>query len=766
MLPPVNYTYREIKIGTERSPSYEDMSSKRLHRFQTEIKQTPTQRILSNNQRNLSGLRVQQSINAEYTHALDSDYHLPKEDDLYVCVDSDVTKPMNSVRKSHFPKIEKPRFGDASEMLSISDRRHKGNRSVQKTNKKIKLPTKFSNFSVLAKKNSHKHPSLEAARERKNKSVCHLMEQLKKGPTMKSNISKNSSQFTPGRNIQSKKTVPLNSRFNMIKNNSTVELPQSLASKRIFEKSVIFSDIEVYLSKIRKHGEIQMKTHGIFKLPIGKIHEPEGDFEAFPIRSVLNQCNEIILEQRYRQRRLQNHQVITIEFLDSKIENSIEDEKKTPFHYIYTTSGERVANFTSHRHENLLLLVHESKLQLAKKLRKYTQAELQKDKKLTMHPKNYRKEMQRVMAGFCQENLHQWKANMQKLISKENIEYNLKKNEESNIHIGSKVIKAAPLNSSPKALEQDYSQDSFENISSSDDQLDPRASSFVNKARNSKLKQKKINSRKQSILKRSSQGLVSALKSGNLSSQKMEAPHDKPFQSSSKDLVPDLNYKQIKKISRRYQIPVNRVYELITQYNGLVKISSDDLKYNPEDGTINSERSEGEEAKRALGIKPETLTKCTRLLADKHQDIIPKILKGVGVDIGSKDPRVDLRSFLNLNSILDFGTAHKSELIQFWTRILDPDNIMNVEKAQIVDFFEKLSKGRFTQDADDEFSYANDVWKFFEQNKVLSENSDKLDIHKLRDSLERGEIDIKIFGDIFKSGFNPSLNRENDSWSD
>eukprot|EP00344_Euplotes_crassus_P008634 CAMPEP_0197018152 /NCGR_PEP_ID=MMETSP1380-20130617/79939_1 /TAXON_ID=5936 /ORGANISM="Euplotes crassus, Strain CT5" /LENGTH=243 /DNA_ID=CAMNT_0042445333 /DNA_START=129 /DNA_END=860 /DNA_ORIENTATION=+ len=243
----------------------------------------------------------------------------------------------------------------------------------------------------------------------------------------------------------------------------------------------------------------------------------------------------------------------------------------------------------------------------------------------------------------------------------------------------------------------------------------------------------------------------------------MTINQDKPFQGSSKDLVPDLNYRQIKRIAKKYKIPINQVYELITQYNGLVKISDQDVKVSNEEDMVNSPRSDDEEAKKLLGVKAETLSKYTRLLSDKHPDIIPKILKGVGVDIGSKDPRVNLRSFLNLNSILDFGTASKSELIQFWTRILDPDNIMNVEKFQVMDFLEKLSKGRFTRSNNDEFSYAKDVWKFFISKEVVTPKGDKLDIHKLRASLEKGSIDIKIFGDIFKSGFNPSLNKDDDS---
>lgn len=79
------------------------------------------------------------------------------------------------------------------------------------------------------------------------------------------------------------------------------------------------------------------------------------------------------------------------------------------------------------------------------------------------------------------------------------------------------------------------------------------------------------------------------------------------------------------------------------------------------------------------GIKIDVLNKYSKLLADKHPDVVPMILKGVGVDVLAKDPRISLNSFFNLNCILEYGVANKNELIQFWTRVLDPDNILLVK---------------------------------------------------------------------------------------
>lgn len=97
------------------------------------------------------------------------------------------------------------------------------------------------------------------------------------------------------------------------------------------------------------------------------------------------------------------------------------------------------------------------------------------------------------------------------------------------------------------------------------------------------------------------------------------------------------------------------------------------------------------------------LNKYSKLLADKHPDVVPMILKGVGVDVDSKNPRISLKAFFNLNCILEYGVANKDELIQFWTRVLDPSNVLMVKKAQVIDLFDKLSKGRFSKTDSEQF---------------------------------------------------------------
>ena len=103
----------------------------------------------------------------------------------------------------------------------------------------------------------------------------------------------------------------------------------------------------------------------------------------------------------------------------------------------------------------------------------------------------------------------------------------------------------------------------------------------------------------------------------------------------------------MKKIGKKYKLPNKTVYELITQYNGLVDISEKQVDTSPD--ILQPLEGDEEPETKQEGIKIDVLIRYTRILADKHPDIIPKILKGVGVDTGARNPRANLKSFLKLN---------------------------------------------------------------------------------------------------------------------
>mmetsp|Transcript_38689 Transcript_38689/g.44310 ORF Transcript_38689/g.44310 Transcript_38689/m.44310 type:complete len:132 (-) Transcript_38689:344-739(-) len=106
-----------------------------------------------------------------------------------------------------------------------------------------------------------------------------------------------------------------------------------------------------------------------------------------------------------------------------------------------------------------------------------------------------------------------------------------------------------------------------------------------------------------------------------------------------------ISYKTIKKLSKRYKLPVKDMYELVTKFNSLVKISEEVPKGFAQ-AKEGSKMSPEELENKGAGIKISYLVK---YWPDKHPDVIPSILKGVGIDTGGKDPRVTLKEFLTVN---------------------------------------------------------------------------------------------------------------------
>lgn len=78
------------------------------------------------------------------------------------------------------------------------------------------------------------------------------------------------------------------------------------------------------------------------------------------------------------------------------------------------------------------------------------------------------------------------------------------------------------------------------------------------------------------------------------------------------------------------------MYSLVTQYNSLVKISEENLEAKEVDKLkTTAQKSSTEPEVKSGGIKITVLNKYSKLLADKHPMIVPQILRGVGVDVGS-----------------------------------------------------------------------------------------------------------------------------------
>ena len=157
-----------------------------------------------------------------------------------------MTKPIFRRKVAKLPKIKNSRFGNNMDAFSADFKRRYKNLSMVKKNKNLKLPSHLSNFSIFA--TPGKGSGLEITREKENKSMNQLVygakDKRKVGPSFLPAFT----NLLPSKQTESKKTLPVSSGLNMmLKNDSTVILPKGLISQRMYEKYVIFCDIEVYL---------------------------------------------------------------------------------------------------------------------------------------------------------------------------------------------------------------------------------------------------------------------------------------------------------------------------------------------------------------------------------------------------------------------------------------------------------------------------------------------------------------------------------------
>ena len=93
----------------------------------------------------------------------------------------------------------------------------------------------------------------------------------------------------------------------MFNNNSISTLPRTCASIDSKERMIIFTDINLYLSKISKKRKNQGDTNdNIFKWPVTHYNHKENKQIFVPVSQVLNDINEKILLKIERTERLKD----------------------------------------------------------------------------------------------------------------------------------------------------------------------------------------------------------------------------------------------------------------------------------------------------------------------------------------------------------------------------------------------------------------------------------------------------------------------------
>lgn len=399
----------------------------------------------------------------EYIHNLD----FFTEQKQIVSINAEIYTTVDKIQKSTLPQITPMKRLNRSEAdpFSLDLRRRRKNFSLSKVKKKLQMPSHASNLSVMDPISFRNLSSINAIRENVNKSVNHHMShpaphgvsKLEAQAVLPPHLHK-----SPAKPRNSKITLPPTTRLNLINHSdSSVILPATIAPSEPHEKYIVFSDINIYLQKLlKKRLPDEDKPQSIFKLCVGKYTGHEHKLKPVPVSYILNECNERVLTRIDKAEKSRNFVIQHQAYLDSSLEKAEDEEPETPFHFVYTTDGKQVTDF-GHLPDDiqLLLLVNQSQVYLIHKIIQVREKEQRKSKAASKQSKNYKGVMKDVIDDWYKHNLMDWQTSTRRVISKDNLSYNMKMylknqfpnmNDEYNKKALEKYAKAAPISVSPR----------------------------------------------------------------------------------------------------------------------------------------------------------------------------------------------------------------------------------------------------------------------------------------------------------------------------
>ena len=104
-----------------------------------------------------------------------------------------------------------------------------------------------------------------------------------------------------------------------------------------------------------------------------------------------------------------------------------------------------------------------------------------------------------------------------------------------------------------------------------------------------------------------------------------------------------------------------------------------------------------------------------------------------------------------------FNSLQDSQLIVIWLRIFDPINSGFIEEREWTSLLDSLSRGTLTKDSTIlSRMFAENMAKNLTDNKCVNAKR-QLDVGRLRQMLEQGKIDIKVFNQMIVGGLTGSV---------
>ena len=156
----------------------------------------------------------------------------------------------------------------------------------------------------------------------------------------------------------------------MLNNDSVISLSRSRVQIESNERIIIFTDIEVYLSKISKKKLIQgSNKNNVFKLAITHSSKNDSRQNFFPVNQVINEINEKLMIKFERTEKAKNAIMNKKSLIYSDLDKADDEVNDSLYNCILNTNGAKVNDFSSLSSDvQLLILANTSRMDLIQKL--------------------------------------------------------------------------------------------------------------------------------------------------------------------------------------------------------------------------------------------------------------------------------------------------------------------------------------------------------------------------------------------------------------
>ena len=122
-----------------------------------------------------------------------------------------------------------------------------------------------------------------------------------------------------------------------------------------------------------------------------------------------------------------------------------------------------------------------------------------------------------------------------------------------------------------------------------------------------------------------------------------------------------------------------------------------------------------------------------------------RIIAGFGLDWSNENAKIDFDTYCNIKCFLEFHTLEDKELLKIWSKILNPQSLAICTKEEMIDLFERFSRGRMLDNPTlISMTFAKHMIQLFEMEGCMID-ADRVDMAKLRHKIEDQTFDTSLF---------------------